>query len=160
MTDSGFGVTPQVTSAQLQSILTTTPPPSEATAAKVGSGTTAAREDHQHPRLTSATVQALDANSEAVITFTRIFAKTPAVTCLLYESTDNQVVTFKVKSWANDANGNFTGCTIKAYRSQILPALTGILLIGPLITALNNFNVFSGSASGANFSCIALQVSN
>lgn len=137
----------------------TTPAP-EKTAPTAGQADQGARADHSHPRLTSATIQALDTNGLAAITFTRLFNAMPAVTCLLYEASDAQPVVFKVKSWAQDGNGAYTGCTIQGYRSSILPALSGILLVGPLISALGNYNVFGGSASGAQFCCIALQPSN
>lgn len=54
----------------------------------------------------------------------------------------------------------YTGCTIKGSRAQLLPALTSIILIGPLISALQNFDVLGGSASGVEVSVIAIQPSN
>jgi hypothetical protein len=120
----------------------------------------ASRDDHKHPRLSSATVQTLDANGEAVVAFTRSFAALPAVTCLLYESSDAQPVVFKVKAWTRDAQNNYTGCTIKGVRSSILPSLSGVTLLTGLIAALANFNVFGGSAAGAQFCCLAIQPSN
>lgn len=156
MADSGFAT--QVTPEQMRVLLTDQAPAPEAVAALPGSGQQASRDDHKHPRLTSATIQTLDASGLASITFTRSFTSLPAVTCLLYESSDAQPVVFKVKSWTV-VNSIYTGCVIQGYRSSILPALSGILLIGPLISALANFNVFGGSASGAQFCCIALQPS-
>lgn len=124
-----------------------------------GSGDQGARADHVHPRLTSATVQNLNASGEVQVMFTRSFAGIPAVTCLLYEATTAQPVVFKVKDWVRDGDA-YTGCIIQGVRASVLPALSGILLLGPLITALANFNVFGGSAAGAQFCCIALQPSN
>lgn len=134
-------------------------PVAEVIVPAAGAMPTASRGDHAHPRLTSATIATLDANGEAIVAFTRSFATMPAVGCLLIEASDSQPIVFKVKSWTQNA-GLYTGCTIKGYRSSVLPTLSGIILIGPLITALANFNVFGGSAAGAQFSCVALQTSN
>jgi len=155
--DFGFGGAPSM--AQLAAILGNDAPPPEAVAAKPGAAVLAAREDHQHPRLTSATVQALDGAGLATVPFTRTFATLPAVTCLLYEATAAQPVVFKVRSWIQDANGNYTGCVVQGVRASLLPALSGIGLLTGLITALSNLNVFGGSAAGAQFCCIALQPS-
>lgn len=146
--------------AQLQALLSNATPPGEAVTPVPGSGGMASRDDHKHPRLSSATVQSLNASGEAVITFTRTFSSMPVVICLLYETADNQPVVFKVKSWTQDAQNNYTGCTIKGSRASLLPALSGITLLAGLITALANFNVFGGSAAGAQFCCLAIQPSN
>jgi len=155
--DFSFGGVP--TMAQLAAILGNDAPPPEAVAAKSGAAVLAAREDHQHPRLSSCTVQALNAQGESTITFTRVFAGLPAVTCLLYEANAGQPVVFKVKGWVQDANGNYTGCTVQGVRASLLPSLSGIGLLTGLITALSNLNVFGGSAANAQFCCIALQPS-
>lgn len=158
MSDFGFGGSAP-TMAQLQAILTNTVPAPEAVTPEAGAGSRAARDDHQHPRLTSATVQVLDANGVATVAFTRVFAALPAVTCLLYEATNGQPVVFKVKGWVQDANGNYTGCVVQGVRASLLPTLSGIVLLTGLLTALSNLNVFGGSAAGAQFCCIALQPS-
>jgi hypothetical protein len=158
MADFGFGGAP--TMAQLQALLSNDAPPAEANTPVPGTGGMAARDDHKHPRLSSATVQILDGNGEAVITFTRNFAAMPAVTCLLYEASDAQPVVFKVKTWAKDTQGNYTGCTIRGARASILPALSGIALLTGLVSALANYNVFGGSAAGAQFCCLAIQPSS
>lgn len=159
MSDFGFGGSAP-TMAQLQTLLTNDAPPPEATNPAAGTGGMAARDDHKHPRLTSATVQVLDGTGAATVLFTRAFAALPAVTCLLYEATSAQPVVFKVKGWVQDANGNYTGCQVQGYRASVLPALSGIGLLTGLVTALANYNVFGGSAAGAQFCCIALQPSN
>lgn len=156
--DAGIGVA--ITQEQLQQILTNIAPSSEAVAAGPGTGNMASRDDHKHPRLSSATVSTLNASSEATLSFSRAFTTVPCVQCLLIEAADNQPVVFKVKSWVQDAQNNYTGCVIRGYRSSILPSLSGILLIGPLISSLANYNVFGGSASGAQFCCLAIQPSN
>lgn len=124
-----------------------------------GNADAGARADHVHPRLTSATVQTLGADGVAQVMFTRSFTGLPAVTCLLYEATTAQPVVFKVRDWIQDANSAYVGCNVQGYRSSVLPALSGILLVGPLISSLANYNVFGGSAAGAQFCCIALQPS-
>ena len=74
---------------------------------------------------------------------------------------------FKVQSWTQDAQGNYTGCTIYGSRSRVLPTLTpvsGLLtLLSGVISATNAvFQVLSGyvpyeAAGGAQFTLIALQ---
>lgn len=155
--DSGFATS--VTIEQLRQILTNQAPPQEGVTAVAGAGNAASRDDHIHPRLSSATVSALDANAKATVMFTRTFATTPCVQCLLVEQADGQPVIFKVESWVMSGS-NFAGCVLKGYRSSVLPALSGILLIGPLISTLANYNVFGGSAANAQFCCLAIQPSN
>jgi hypothetical protein len=77
MSDVGFGGV--VSMATLQTLLSNGAPPPEANTPAPGTGGMAARDDHKHPRLSSATVQSLDANGEAVVSFTRAFAAMPAV---------------------------------------------------------------------------------
>lgn len=148
-----------VSMAQLQTLLSNNAPPAETVSPAAGAGGMASRDDHKHPRLSSATVSTLNASGEAVIAFTRLFAAMPVVICTLYEAADSQPIVFKVKTWAQDGNGNYTGCTIKGYRSATLPAMSGLTLVTSLVTALGNFNVFGGSAAGAQFCCLALQPS-
>ncbi len=119
----------------------------------------ASRANHAHERLSSAGNYTLNGVGETTITFSRTFAVKPAAVCLLDEAGDTQPVVFKVASWVQDGNGFYTGCTVKGYRSSLLPALSGILLLGPLVSALANFNVFGGSAAGVKFSFLALQPS-
>ncbi|MGI4849521.1 MAG: hypothetical protein ACRYGK_15505 [Janthinobacterium lividum] len=159
MVDAGFGSAPP-TLEQLQSILTTQAPPPEAVVATAGAAGQAARGDHQHPRLTSTTVQTLGVNGDVAITFTRSFSKMPGVVCTAYKETDNLPVTFEVKSWMQDANLNYIGCTIHGGKAQTLPNVAGVVLLTNLISALNSFNPFSGNAQGTQFSCVAIQASN
>lgn len=140
--------------------LATTAPVSESTIPVIGSVEAAARSDHQHPRLTSTTMVTLDANNEAVVTFTRTFSKKPGLAITFEESVDGMPISFKVKTWATDGSGNYTGCVIKGYRATLLPTLSGIILIGPLISALSNLNIFGGSAQGISVSVIAVQQSS
>lgn len=157
MADSGFATS--VTLEQLRALLTNQPPPQEGVAAAAGAGNAASRDDHIHPRLSSATIATLGGAGEVTLAFSRVFTAMPVLACLPIEAADNQPVLFKVKTWTQDAQNNYTGCTIKGYRSSILPALSGIILIGPLISALANYNVFGGSAAGVQFCCLAIQPS-
>lgn len=127
-------------------------PMPETLAAVAGAGALATRSDHQHPRLTSATTgHVLDASGEATINFTRTFVGKPAVTYMLDEPADQGPVIIKVKTWLTNGNGDYTGCVVKGYRGQNLPAsLT-------LLSALVSFNVFAGTTTGAAFTFIALQ---
>lgn len=154
--DSGFSLP---LAQQLGAFFGNDAPRAEAVNPTPGEAPLVAREDHRHPRLTSATVQTLGQNGEATVDFTRTFAALPAVTCLLYETTPGQPVVFKVKGWVQDASGAYTGCVVQGVRASVLPALSGIALLTGLVTALANYNVFGGSAAGAQFCCIALQPS-
>jgi hypothetical protein len=69
------------------------------------------------------------------------------------EAADGQPVVFKVKTWTTDGNGNYIGCVIKGYRAQAVPQNLVSLLLGGV------FNLFAGSASGVEFSLIAVQAS-
>lgn len=140
--------------------LTSQAPVPEATAPAVGLAASAARGDHVHARLTSTTVQALGAGGDVLINFTRSFATMPGVVCTAYKPTDNLPVTFEVKSWVQDAQNNYTGCTIHGGKAQTLPNVSNVLLLTNLVAALNQFNPFSGDASGTQFSCVAIQASN
>lgn len=117
-----------------------------------GVAAVAVRAGHEHPRLTSATTgHVLDAAGEATITFTRTFVGKPAVTYMLDEPADAGPLMIKVKTWITNGTGEYTGCVVKGYRFQLLPAsLT-------LVTALVNFSVYAGSTTGAAFTFIALQ---
>lgn len=134
-------------SVQLEPVML---PVAEGTATK-GSRAYAADSGHVHPRLSSAINGTLDANGEKALTFGRTFSTKPVAAFTYAEAADSPPVTFKVKSWIQDGSGNYTGCVIKGYRGQTLPAsLT-------LLTALVSFNVFAGSAAGVEFHFIALQ---
>jgi hypothetical protein len=152
MSDFGFGGMPSMT--QLRTLLTNTSPAPEAVAAATGAGQYAARDDHKHERLSSVTVQTLGANGDQTITFTRSFASMPGVICTAYKASDNLPVTFEVKSWVQDAQGNYTGCVIHGSKAQTLPTVIALL------SALVGFNIFAGNAVGTQFSCIAIQASN
>lgn len=158
MVDSGFGGS-GVTPADMQSILSPNAPPPEKTAPAPGSGNLASRDDHVHPRLSHATIATINASNEATFMFTRTFTSRPVVIPTLIEAADNQPVVFKVKNYVQDAQGLYKGCVIKAYRSQTLPAMSGLALLSAVVGALANFNVFGGSVSGAEVSCFAIQPS-
>lgn len=153
--------------------LATTLPVAEGKTASAGSMNTATRADHVHPRLTSTASGTLNAAGEATITFTRTFPMKPAVIITPVESAEAQPLVFKVKAWLNEGGTAwqpgqaFGGCVIKGYRSQALPAISsvsGLLTavitgVNALVSALSNFNVFGGSAAGAEYSLIALMPS-
>lgn len=141
------------TAPDLSGWFSNTPPSSEATTAVAGGVDQASRTDHQHPRLTSTATGTLGSNGEATITFTRTFATKPVVSILLVESADNQPIIFKVKSWSQDAQNRYTGCVIKGYRLNTLPATI------TLLSALVSFSISAGTAVGAEYSLIALQPS-
>lgn len=133
-------------------ILTTTPPPAEANTATAGTMGQAARPDHVHPRLSSASSGTLNASGEATVNFTRTFPTKPSVTLTYAEAADGQPVVFKVKSWIMNGS-DYTGCVIKGYRAQSIPTNLVTLLLGGV------FNLFAASASGVDYSIIAVQAS-
>lgn len=126
------------------------PPKAEGGIATPGEVPEIPRQDHQHPRLTSTANGTLNAQGEATITFTRVFATKPSVITLYVEAADGQPVVFKVKSWAQNGQGGYTGCVIKGYRSQTIPTNLVTLLLGGV------FNLFNGSASGVEYTLVAV----
>lgn len=129
-----------------------TAPPGESRTGAVGATSDRfARADHQHPRLTSATIVTLDGTNTATVTFTRTFAVEPSIDLTPIAPGGTQPVILQVDSWVQDGGGLYTGCVIRGYRMNTLPATL------TLLTALVNFSVSSGSASGVRVSVIALQ---
>lgn len=135
--------------------LTGNAPISEATSSAVGSGAAAARDDHVHARLSSTTVQTTDVSGNATIVFTRVFpaAKKPGVVLTGYD-TNSQPLMFEVTAFQQDGSSNWTGCTVKVYRTRTLPAAL------TLLTDLLSFNIAGGVASSVEFSCVAILPSN
>ena len=147
----------------------TATPKSEMTGGSVGGVPTRyAREDHQHPRLTSTTYATLGSNGQAVVSFSRTFVNKPG---LNLSETDaaagTQPLVLRGLGWVQDANGLYTGVTIQGSRAQLLPALSplstlltlvsGVVTgVNGLVTMLTNYNVFGGSAAGATVSVIAV----
>lgn len=117
-----------------------------------GAAGAASRMDHVHPRLTATASGVLNASGEDTIVFTRTFTSKPGLTITYAETADNQPVVFKVKSWTTSGS-DYTGCVIKAYRSQAIPTNLVTLLLGGV------FNLFAASASGVEYSLIAVQPS-
>lgn len=129
-----------------------TAPKSEARNAGIGAQAMKyALEDHQHPRLTSATIVTLDGANTATVNFTRTFAVEPSIDLTPIAPGGTQPVILQVDSWITDGSGLYTGCVIRGYRMNTLPATIALL------TALISFSVSSGSASGVRVSVIALQ---
>lgn len=115
------------------------------------------RADHKHPRLTSAGRVVLAADGTATVTYSRSFTTKPAINLTAINPTGRAVQLEVVSDTKTGAL--FTGCVVKGYRSQLLPSLGGIVLLGPLLTALGNFDVLGGSAAGVEVSVIALEAS-
>lgn len=132
-------------------------PSPEANSASPGNQNLAARPDHVHPRITSAQRVTIGADGTAVVTYSRDFSAKPAIT-LAALNPSGRAVSLEVVS-DTLVGGKYVGCVVKGYRSQLLPSLSGILLIGPLLTALGNFDVLGGSAVGVEVNVIAVQAS-
>lgn len=131
-----------------------TPLPEGATAI-AGSTPLASKVDHQHPRLSATNIGVLAGDGTATLIFTRLFSIKPSIIVAGEENNNNPVPRFKVKSWTQDGSNNFTGCIIFGDRARALPALGGILLIGPLIAALAGYLPYE-PAAGAAYLSIAI----
>ena len=147
----------------------TATPKSEMTGGAVGTQPARyAREDHQHPRLTSTTYATLGATGQATVTFSRAFTSKPGLNLTETDAAaGSQPLVLRGIAWVQDASGMYTGVTIAGSRAQLLPTLTplsGVLtLLGQVITGVNGvvssltgYNIFGGSAAGATVSVIAV----
>lgn len=133
-------------------------PAAEAVVPAPGAVSVASRGDHKHPRLTSTTINTIGSNNKASVMFTRTFSTMPGVLCILIEAASNQPVIFKVESWLGPGgaawvSGDYYGAVISAARLNTLPASIALLSV------LVSFSISSGSANGAQFSCVAIQQS-
>ncbi len=141
-------------------------PMEEAASGAAGAQGKASRGDHAHKRLTSTAIVTLDANGQQTTMFSRTFTKEPGMTGLAIEDNANPVPRLKVRRWLRsdgttwvDGQGQaIAGVYLYGDRARALPALSGILLVGPLITALAGFLPYE-PAAGAKFTLIALESS-
>jgi hypothetical protein len=159
-------------------------PKSEATTPAKGAETKKyALEDHQHPRITSATgnpaTHIIGAAGLATVTFTQsfdffpnpLFTEVPPPTGTM----PAQPAYFRVESWIRETmtpvpSGKYVGCVVRSWRGRNLPVislLTGLLsLIGvnSIITALTGFDPFGAPATGTTFTftftCTAIKRSD
>lgn len=140
-------------------------PKSEVTGGAVGTVTQKyATEDHSHPRLTSTTYATLDNDGRATITFTRAFLNKPGFSITEIDTNKTQPLVCVVESFIGP--GPYTGCVIKGYRSQALPAqpqMNLLAILGTVVAGVNaiaasltGFNVFGGSPAGASVSVVAI----
>lgn len=81
-----------------------------------------------------------DINGQVAVTFNPGYPSKPVAMCTYEESAASPPVLFKIISWTQDANGNYTGVTFQAFRGQALPAVV------PNVLALQNYNTFAGSS--------------
>lgn len=141
-------------------------PSSETTGGSVGSDTSRfAMLGHSHPRLTSATRATLTQDGTATVTFTRTFSRQPGVVMTEVNASGNQPLVLVVQSFTVES-GLYVGAVIKGYRSNPLPSqnqltvaslLTGIIgSLNALASSLTGFNVFGGTAVGAQVSVVAI----
>ncbi|WP_088183971.1 hypothetical protein [Sphingobium sp. Z007] len=155
-------------------------PKSEATSPAKGAETKKyALEDHQHPRITSATgnpaTHIIGSNGLATVAFTQafdlfpnpVFTEVPPPTGTM----PGQPAYFRVESWIRETMspapaGKYVGCVVRAWRGRNLPViglLTGLLsLVGvnSVITALTGFDPFGAPATGTTFTCTAIKRSD
>jgi hypothetical protein len=115
-----------------------------------------ARADHQHPRLTSATIVTLDGSGLATATFTRSFPVEPSVDLTPIAPGGTQPVALQVDSWVM-TGPDYTGCIVRGYRGAPT-TLAAVSVVGiSVAVGSQTVNPFSGSASGVRVSVIALQ---
>ena len=163
--------------AAVAAMLSNDPPKSEAKVATAGAAPKATRDDHQHPRLTSATTATTDANGQATILFTRTFTAMPSIDLCALEDNANPTPGMKVRrflktnntsTWSEGDTDPVTGCVVYASRTIALPqmtAITGITLVTTLVPVLNTlFAGLSGflptaPAGNLKFTIIAVQTS-
>lgn len=140
-----------------------TAPMAERATASVGAQTARfALEDHQHPRLTSVTTGSIASGNTAVVAFTRSFSAEPGIDYIELPPTPTtttpvagdlaataQPTACKVVAWTMDGV-NYTGCTIRVFKSQTIPQNLVTLLLGAV------FNLFGASVVGTRFSLIAI----
>ena len=130
-----------------------TSPSSEQTGGSAGSvAGQFAMGDHRHPRLTSVTKSTLAGDGTATVAFTRSFTTEPGLVLTPIAPGGTQPVALQVDSWVM-TGADYTGCVIKGYRMRPLPSVLALL------SALLNYDVCAGSASGVGVSVIAVQVS-
>lgn len=139
------------------SIGTDTPLP-ESAAGTPGSAAMAADSFHTHPTISWRGNVTLDASGLSTVTFGRTFNAEPPV-FLTAVNPSGRPVQLEIVSYTQSPPGTWTGVNIRGYRSQILPSLSGIVLVGPLVTALSNFDPLGGSAAGVKACVVALMPS-
>lgn len=145
--------------------LTTNPPMSEAVVGAAGGGGTAARDDHQHTRITSSTRVTLDGSGVASVTYTRTYPTKPGVSLIAINPAGQPIVLEVVSD--TFVGGVYTGCVIKGSRSRVLPVIepvSGLLTavitgVNSLVTALTGYNIFVPAAN-VEVSVIAVMASN
>ncbi len=141
-------------------------PPSEAIGGNMGSSNSRfAREDHQHPRVSSTTYVTLDVSGQATVTFSRAFTNKPGLNLTETDApASSQPLILRGLAWTRDAQNRYTGVVIQGMRAQQIPQLTpvaGLLTaiitgVNSVVTTLTGFNVFGGTAIGATVSVIAV----
>lgn len=148
-------------------LLSDSMPMEEGAAGAAGSLGKASRGDHAHKRLTATAPVTLDGTGHDTIRpFSRTFAKEPGITGLPIDDSAAPVPRLKVRRWLKADGSTWTegsadpiaGCVVFGDRARALPALGGILLVGPLITALAGFLPYE-PAAGARFSLIVVEAS-
>lgn len=143
----------------------TATPKSETTGGGLGTQSSRfAMEDHQHPRLTSTTYATLDTDGRATVTFTRSFTNKPGFSITEIDTNKTQPLVCVVESFIG--TGPYTGCVIKGFRSQALPAqpqMNLLAILGTVVAGVNaiaasltGFNVFGGSPANASVSVVAI----
>lgn len=136
-------------------------PPTEKTGGAIGSDAAMyARADHQHPRITSATVVTLDSNGLATVAFTRSFPAEPSVDLTPITPGGTQPVALQVNSWVM-TGADYTGCIVKGFRGQDT-SLAAVQVLGiSVAVGSQTITPFSApAASGVRVSVIALMNSS
>ena len=172
MAETSGGLTVGQAQALIDAIMpkpSTATPSSETTGGNTGTNAAKfAQEGHQHPRLTSTTYAVLDANGRATVMFTRSFMNKPGFSITEIDTNKTQPLVCVVESFIQPGGVGtpYTGCVIKGYRSQALPAqpqMNVLAILGTVVAGVNaiaasltGFNVFGGSPADASVSVVAI----
>lgn len=118
-------------------------PPSEIIGGQVGAQVRYAREDHTHPRITRAGTVVTDAGGNWSITWATSLTAIPVVVTIPVDAGSQPVM-------CSVSTRTMAGATGKCFRSQLLPSTI------TLLTALVNYNVLGGAASGVSVQILAI----
>ncbi|MGX5775447.1 hypothetical protein [Methylorubrum zatmanii] len=127
-------------------------PPETGTKGAAGTKPEYARADHTHEVRARRKRVALGTDGTAKWVFDKPFGTKPIIVCSPEDDGGLPVVCVSVKgSWTQDANGLWTGVTVKGVRAQNIPQNLVNLLLGGV------FNLFAGTASGVTVGLTAAE---
>lgn len=129
-------------------------PKSEGMKPLAGAADAASRADHVHERLVSAFAVTLDSTGYYDVEFTRTFKSKPALAYASLDSIGGPVPDFSATFVVKD--GLYIGARVYGERKKPLPLLTGIALVGNLVTSLTGYRSWE-PAAGAVVCVVAIE---